>query len=252
MRKLKNIFLLCLVFALIECDSKVQTKKDENPAVTIIRNSIIAHGGYDLWIQMEELDYDKSIIMYDSSGEVESKIIQIHNYRFKPEFGGNITWSTDHIYRITYDDVGALKIVDNVPQLDSASIFEASVTYLSSHYVLFQPWRLFDPGANLRYVGKDQLDDITVVDVVKVTFNIGVEPGAEHDIWWFYFDEETSLLSGYLVDHQGRISYIRNESYDSTMDLVFPHHRYSHFVTDTARNNPLLRAEYFYDNFAVR
>jgi len=246
--KLSSILILSTVVVSFGCGSPEVTTDQPNEAIKIVEKSIEAHGGWQAWEQMRNLNYTKEISMFDSTGMLESKTTQVHSYYFKPRFEGKITWRSDNNYQIQYENDNVLEFINNTPQLEEASLAEAKSILQSSHYVLFQPWKLLDPGVKLIYLGKDKLDDSTTVEVIKLVFN-GDDDNS--DKWWFYVSESTGLLAGYLVKHEDRISFIRNVSYDSTTSLVFPHHRTSQFVSDTTRSNKLLRAEYYYENFEM-
>lgn len=224
----------------------------ENEAVQIVQKSIEAHGGWLEWQHVKHITYSKTTLLFDSTGQKESEITQFHDYRLLPGFTGEIHWTNPDDRagnRIVFDGKRAFRLTGNQKTADSLESESAYNTIISSHFVLFQPWKLLDPGVTLIYEGRDTLEDNTVVDVVRARYGTETEIAGQ-DRWWFYFDVTSHMLVANMVNHDTRYSYIKNLDYDTTTNLIFNHHRKSYF-TDSLRNMNYLRAEYFYENFRL-
>jgi len=251
----KNLFLLLLL--LNSCSgsrhegpetgsSKPGTTLDQ--AKLIVKKSIDAHGGWEKWENLQGISYKKTTILYDSSGNEESKIVQVHGYTMKPSLEGIIEWKDgEDLIKISYSDGQGTRYVNEIAELDSESMELATGSFLSAFYVLFQPWKLLDPGTNLEFIGEEKLSDGREVIVVSPVYG---ERKEGDDQWWYYIDKETNLVAANMVDHSGRFSLISNLEYDKSTDMIFNYHRKSHFV-DSQRNKKYLRAEYFYEGFQL-
>jgi len=226
-------------------------EKNLNPAETIVRKSIIAHGGWEAWEKVRQVKYRKTILLFDSTGQLESKVIQFHSYQLKPLFTGEISWKVaEDTHRIVYDGEQAVKMINGQALEDSLASQNAYNSMMAAHYVLFQPFKLLDPGVVLRYEGRDTLEEGEVVDVVLASYNRDNSNHTKSDRWWYYFDASSNRLLANMVEHEANNSYIKNLDYDATNALLLNHHRKSYTV-DSLRNLLFLRAEYFYDDIKL-
>lgn len=223
-----------------------EPKKEIDPGVEVVSQSIVAHGGFDTWKNLKTISYKKTIILFDSLGSEESRTVQYHNYSFKPEVKMTIQWYTgkDSV-RIEHEGGESVRYVNGSPQLSEEAKEGAASAIRSSTFVLFQPFKLLDPGTELSFVVRDTLEENMIVDVVQPSFK-----GAERnsDKWWFYFDQKSRECVANMVEHDGRYSYIVNLKFDRSTPLLFNSHRKSYF-TDSKRNIRYLRAEYYYEDF---
>jgi hypothetical protein len=249
------LFLISLV--LNSCSERIHEDTEVGSSETgttldqarlIVNKSIDAHGGWERWEYLQGISYKKTTILYDSSGNEESKIAQVHSYTLKPSLEGNIEWNDGaDLIKIIYSDGQGTRYVNEIAELDYESMESATGSFLSAYYVLFQPWKLLDPGTSLEFIGEEKLSDGREIIVVSPVYG---ERKEGDDQWWYYIDKETNLLAANMVDHSGRFSLISNLDYDNSTDLIFNYHRKSHFV-DSARNIKYLRAEYFYEDFQL-
>jgi len=54
------------------------------------------------------------------------------------------------------------------------------------------PYKLLDPGVNLKYIGEDSTQDGQMADVLELTFeNVGLTPNNRYGV---YIDKETGLV----------------------------------------------------------
>ena len=243
-----KLLLSTLIFMLLfGC---VNPKNDEHPVISspeaeeIVLKSIEKHGGKADWENLKSISYNKITVLFDSTGARESSMVQRHNYNLSP-FEATIKWiEKGDSLRVVYKDNKAIRYVNGLPQSNAED--DAKSTVDAAMYVLFQPFKLMDPGTILHYVGKDSLDG-RVVNVVKPVYE-GHQPG--DDEWFFYFDSATDELVANLVNHNGKISLIKNIAFDPTISLYLHQHRKSYFA-DRELNIQYLRAEYFYTNYKL-
>ncbi len=232
----RTAFLLLLT--LIGCDPPKST--DAISAEQIIKRSIERHGGQFAWNNLESIAYQKTTILFDSSGIETSRITQHHRFKLKPELSGTIKWAekTDSI-TITYQEGKATRYVNQVEDTTSGETSKNVV--MASLYVLFQPFKLMDEGTQLEYVAMDTLDGIPVHTIRPVY--AGAQPG--DDEWLFYVNATSDVLIANRVNHQGRLSHIRNLEFDSTSKFVLHKHRKSYFVDSLMREKRLVAAYYY-------
>jgi hypothetical protein len=250
-----NYLFLGIIFVVLSCGQKPESKQylaeetTSKKAGEIVSLSIEKHGGLSTWKNLESISYYKSIILFDSLGVIESKVTQHHYYQLKPELTGTISWLVDgDSLKIEYANNEATKYVNGLAEISPESLNSAKNSFLSSFYVLFQPFKLMDEGTELNYVGVDTLESDVVVNVIQPSYT-GAKPG--DDKWWYYFDIKTNRLLANMVNHSPTYSYIVNLSYDESTEIIFNAHRKSYFV-DSLRNVRYLRAEYFYDDYIIK
>ena len=65
-------------------------------AKIVVEKSIEKHGGWIVYDSLTSLSYSKRILLFDSSGKLESDRIQYHTYKLRPNLSGSsIKWVTD-------------------------------------------------------------------------------------------------------------------------------------------------------------
>jgi hypothetical protein len=65
--------------------------------------------------------------------------------------------------------------------------------FINDTYWLLAPYKLFDPGVHLAYIGQDRGPNNEPCDVVKLSFdNVGLTP---KDLYWMYVDRTSHLLA---------------------------------------------------------
>lgn len=210
-------------------------------ATELLDKSLLAHGGLEYYQDLSRLSYNKTTILYDSAGEVESRVTQLHAYYFGSVVSGSILWNIDSVaYRVEFSGNDVKKYV-NDSLVDDPSI-RGLVT--SSQFVLFQPFKLTDPGTQLSLVEKSWLQSDEIYPVLMPTYE-----GGSSDQWWFYIGEDNRVTAN-LVRHNDRYSFIENLAYTEDQPLLLHAHRKSYF-TDSLLEKKLLRAEYFYEGYLV-
>ncbi|MEQ9590945.1 MAG: hypothetical protein RLN86_00010 [Cyclobacteriaceae bacterium] len=247
MTELKTITVALILIAFYSCNRAKQGAELEelSAATRFVNRSIEAHGGMDAWRRINAISYLKTTILYDSSGTEESKIVQRHNFRLKPEIEGTISWTSDSdSVKIVYEGGQGLQYSNGAA--DSTSTASATNTVLASLYVLFQPFKLLDEGTQLELIESVNVWD-KKVNQIRPIYN-GAKEG--DDQWLFCFDSENDLLISNIVNHNGRISFIENLAFDSTTELLLHQHRKSYFV-DSTFTSKYLRAEYYYTDYTL-
>ncbi|MEQ8303059.1 MAG: hypothetical protein RIB47_06680 [Cyclobacteriaceae bacterium] len=247
MTELKTITISLILIALYSCNRAKQGEglNEGSEAAGLVNRSIEAHGGMDAWRRIKAISYLKTTTLYDSSGAEESKIVQQHNFRLKPEIEGTISWTFDSdSVKIVYEGGQGLQYSNGAA--DASSTASATNTVLASLYVLFQPFKLLDEGTQLELIESVNVEN-KKVNQIRPIYN-GAKEG--DDQWLFCFDPETDLLISNIVNHNGRISFIENLAFDSTTELRLHQHRKSYFVDD-AFTTKVLRAEYYYTDYSL-
>jgi len=235
-----------LVLIIIIINISCQPGSSEGP-MEIITHSVAAHGGIESWQQLNSLSFRKKILLFDSTGNLESEKVELHRYTFNPEFTGRISWQKGEMaITISFDGKSTQKIVDGDTIRDQEALDQSYNKIMGGFYVMAQPFKLLEEGSNITYSGKDTLENSTLVNVLKV----GDKSSEKSDVWWYYFDRESNRLIANLVNHNNHYSYIKNLSFDTTSQFLLHHHRKSYF-TDDERKIKYLRAEYFYDAIEV-
>ncbi|MGE0772644.1 MAG: hypothetical protein AB7K37_13090 [Cyclobacteriaceae bacterium] len=240
-----NIKIAMALFAAAGCkpNTSENSGKQTSMADSIVRLSIEAHGGWQAWQNLQAISFTKTTTLFDSVGAEESTVRQLHRFDLKPDLAGTIEWveNGDSI-RIVYAKDQATRYVNKVPKPELAEA--AANAVMASLFVLFQPFKLMDPGTQLEYLGSDTLAGVPV-DVIRPVYQ-GADESS--DQWLFYFDKETHELICHRVNHSGRISLIQNMSFDNTSGLLLHGHRKSLFV-DSQNEIRYLRAEYLYEDY---
>jgi hypothetical protein len=87
--------------------------------------------------------------------------------------------------------VNGKKVVDAAEQKKWLDL--AYKAFINDTYWLLAPYKLFDPGVNLEYIGEDKGPAGEPCDVIRLSFdNVGLTP---KDLYWMYVDRATHLLT---------------------------------------------------------
>lgn len=233
--KIKSIFLcFSLGILALSCESK-------HTAEMIITKSLEkAHGGKTNWEKPKTLMYEKTTILYDSLGNIESEKKQLFQNTLQPEFTSEVNWLANGIQkRIIFDGTKTQLLFDQKQQTNAETIEKAYKEIIGAHYVFWQPYKLLVDKASLKLEGKVQLEDGSEAFKIKVVYpNDSV-------IWWFYFDANTFLLKENLVKHGTTYSQIKNISHEEKTGLRLHKERKSYLI-DSLKNQKYLRAQYYY------
>lgn len=249
--------LLFTSISIISCKPQAETTsspfehlKDEKVKGLIIK-AIESTGGLDNWNKIESLNFKKYFALYDSLGNTENEVNQIHNYTYYPEKEIHIRWTKKnqkhHLQSINN------KIKKTIDEKQDNETEETSLvnTIRSATFVMSIPFNLLDPGVGFEYQGLDTLDKSLTVDVLQATYNPDNHINhSTKDIWWLYFNHKTHLLEGYMVQHADHFSYVKNNKLTKIEDFTFPEIRKSWRVTKD-REILYLRADYTYSDYQL-
>jgi len=232
----KLIYLGCWLVC-ISCDINIDP-------VSVIQDSLEAHGGIKKWENIKEISYLKTTVLYDSLGNIEKKVVQTHRNTFSPRFEAQINWTEDTISKqVVLRNDNTEVYFNDLLQDDSKLQEKYYKAIIAANYVFWQPYKLLDKDVTLSYVGEEVID-VNKVKVVKASyFN---DDGSPANTWWYYFDQKTNKLVGNMVHHGSTFSYIKNTKYEYKTGLSLNAERKS-YMTDSLKNIKFLRAHYKYE-----
>jgi len=235
-------------FLLILCTVSSCKQEQELSAQSIVEQSVAVHGGLSKWDSITAFSFDKTTLVFDKGGVVESSTTQQQSFKFQPVLHGQIVSFYKGIVGLYYDGKEFRKSTnDSIYRVtDPIELRAARNSFYAANYVVSQPFKLLEEGTLLSYVGVEILDE-KQVHVINVSYNGDTDAS---DKWTYYFDVESSKLVANKVVHNGNASLIKNLKFDSSTGLIFNAHRKS-FTLKSSGEIDYLRAEYFYENFKI-
>jgi hypothetical protein len=234
--KIKAVILsISLVMLTLSCETELT-------AEMIINKSLEeAHGGKANWELPKMVLYEKTTILYDSLGNIESQKKQLFHNTLQPEFTSEVNWEENGIQkRVVFDGIKTQLFFDEIIQTDAKAIEKAHKEIMGAQYVLWQPYKLLADEVSLELEGKVRLEDGSKAFKIKVTY---IDSDTQ---WWYYFDTKTFLLKENLVKHGATYSQIINVKYEEKTGLRLHKERKS-FMIDTQKDQKYLRAHYNYN-----
>jgi len=232
------VFLLSLLVS--SC-----TPSSEKQARELLKKSIVAHGGTESWEGIKSLKFRKWTRLLNEDGSVESELDQWHEFRFKPYFEGKITWTKDSITHVSSWDGSRMSYFMGENEVKNESFLVAKrKDFDAAFYAVAQPWKLLDEGTKLSYEGQKTLENGNLVEVIRVDY------GQDADMWWYYFDLETSEMIGNEVQLKDHRSLVYNLSVEAVEGFKLHGKRESWRVNEKGERL-FLRAEYAYSNYQV-
>lgn len=222
---------------------KKRTKVDQ-----VVDRAIEWAGGLERWQNIQQLTYTKRSRLLLEDEQVEYDITQKHDYTWTPDLQMDINWETkEGKNRIIYTDSAALKYLNDSLISEGTNVQESA---MSAFYVLGMPFKLGDPGIYLSYEGQQSFRDRTA-DVIKATYSPDTHDNhSTSDDWWYYFDAEDGAFLGCMVYHAPTYALIENIAFHEVEGLKFQKRRMS-YRCDSLGNKQFLRAEFWYDDYAV-
>ncbi len=217
----------------------------------LLQNAIESAGGLENWQNLQELRFQKYYALYDSSGATETEARQTHVYRFTPEKQVTISWEAEgEKQMIRQQKEKVVRIAAGEPDT-SADPQALRNNVLSAVFVVSIPFKLLDPGVELSYAGRETLENLGEVEVLKAVYNPGQhDHHSTPDTWWHYYHPGDFRQVGYKVQHAGHYSYVINRSFAMAKGFRFPRERDSYRV-DAQGNRLYLRAAYEYSDYRV-
>ena len=250
----KYVFILILIYSLgcqpLEKENAItdpfELIKDSKVKSVLIK-TIKNAGGLDTWQRIKNLTYVKHGIFYFADGSVEKDNLQLHRYKFYPQFSAEITWEENDLYhRITYNTDGAKQF-----QNDILTEKDPTQTVMSSLYVLGMPFKLLDAGTVLTALGSVILRSGQQAHAIKAVYN--PKKNSNHSTaeeWIYYFGENNAAFLGSLVFHPPTYAYIENLKFTDHLPIKLPLHRKS-YRTNRHREIEYLRAEFQYSEYEI-
>ena len=220
-------------------------------AKAILQKAMAAMGGLERWNNKQQISFTKDFTLYREDGSVENDVLQHHSYTYKPGPTFSITWTNKEARHEILQKEGTLsKTIDGVPDAD-ANLQSLTNTVLSSVFVVDIPYKILDPGAVIRYAGRDTLEEGQVVDVIQVVYD--PEMHSNHttpDTWNLFFDAESSIMIAYMVQHADHFSYVRNLT-DTVVEGFTVVTTRDSWRVNKNRELLYLRATYAYDEYEI-
>lgn len=234
---MKYFTLLISLIFLFSCSNKEETSEKARQIVDL---AIEAHGCMEYWKNLETLKFNKKTVLYNADGTIERSSLERHTLHQKDTLYGEIvSIDPNQKYTTHFADGKGLKVMAD-------TTVDRTNAFLSSHFVVNQPFKMLDPGVQLTYLGLDTLANKKVVHVVKAFYG-----SPEDDVWWFYFDVETHVLLATLIYHAPTYAFVDNEKIEMIDGILWNTERTT-YRTDSLRNVQFVRAEFVYSEIVCR
>ena len=224
-------------------------QKTELTANQILKKSLKAHGGLELWQKIDTLSFTKRTILYNQDGVKEKEIIQHQSfYGGIPLHGKISSLGTEKSSISVINGVYVKSIRDSLVPITDDEIKAINNSFKSAYYVISQPFNLKESNALLFYK-KDTILDGEKTFVVDVSYRED-ENTRTPDQWTYFFNAKTFLVVAAKVFHSPTISFIKNTKFNTKTPFVFNSERVSVFMNNDGTED-YTRAAYFYSNYKV-
>ncbi|MDG1105009.1 MAG: hypothetical protein P8N26_02490 [Cyclobacteriaceae bacterium] len=176
----------------------------------IVKKAITVSGGWENYQKKQTFSFHKVIQHYDSTGTMLREVKQLHQYRLQPRFQARLTWNMDgHDYVIINNGEEAWMLIDGQRSAEDKDINEAWNTSFGSHYVMFMPFKLADPGVIFKNEEIDTLSHGQIVNSVNVNYEPGAGSSAGFHNWHYYFNIDNGRPVGNFLDYGSGKSYTK-------------------------------------------
>ena len=240
---LKTLTTILIVILFVSCQQKEVTIRD------ILSKSLKAHGGLELWQQVDTLSFTKKTILYNRKGLKEKEVIQYQSFYGGDFINGEITSiGVDNSRLSIMGGHYSKSIGDSLAVLTDEDVKLINKSFKSAYYVISQPFNLSESDAHLSYK-KDTIlngEKTFVVDVLYKEDQSSNTP----DQWTYFFNAKTFLIVAAKVFHSPTVSFIENIKFNKQTPFVFNAERESVFLNKDGSKD-YLRASYFYSNYKV-
>jgi hypothetical protein len=173
----------------------------QNAAGAAVRRAIDHAGGWKAWEAKRTAEVKVTSRHARPDGPGMETRTEIHRYRLGPAFGVRVEMD-ERGKKVVLVNNGrfASKVVDAGEDLSVAGGREAREETFAAHYLFGLPFKLTDPGARLESLGQGTLDDGTVAERVRVTYQPGAgDSGAQHT-WTYFLESQGGALRAARVD----------------------------------------------------
>ena len=240
---LKTITIIFIVNLFVSCQKKEITIGD------ILSKSLEAHGGLEIWQQVDTLSFTKKTILYNREGLKEKEITQHQSFYGGDFINGEITSIGVDKSRISIiGDIYSKSIEDSLAVLTDDDVKLINKSFRSAYYVISQPFNLKESDALLFYK-KDTILNGEKTFVVDVSYREDENTNTP-DQWTYFFNAKTYLIVAAKVFHSPTVSFIENIKFNKETPFVFNAERESFFLNKDGSKD-FLRASYFYSNYKV-
>ena len=231
----KVIFIIVISF-LFSCQKTKPTAKQ------ILKKSLKAHGGLELWQKIDTLSFKKKTILYNQKGIKEKEITQHQSfYGGIPLHGKISSLGTEKSSISVINGVYVKSIRDSLVSITDDEIKAINNSFKSAYYVISQPFNLKESNALLVYK-KDTILNGKKTFVVEVSYRDDKNTNTP-DQWTYFFNAAK-------VFHSPTISFIKNTKFNAKTPFVFNSERVSIFMNKDGTED-YVRAAYFYSNYKV-
>ncbi len=254
--KLYSFFLIIMTLLFWNCQTEKATSspldhiKDEQ-VKSLISKTMDATGGLENWKNIKSLAFRKYFALYDSLGNTEMEVNQIHRHSSFPKQDIYISWKKGNDEHVLQAQNEVITKTINTQKDTSANPTSLTNTIRSATFVMNIPFNLLDTGIDFAYEGFGTLEEGQEVEILRASYNPETHNNhSTKDIWWYYFDKKNHTLVGYMVKHADHYSYVKNLETKTVDGFVFPIKRKSWRVTKD-REILYLRADYDYSDYQL-
>ncbi len=161
----------------------------------LVEKAIAHAGGWDAWMKTRSIQFRKTIVRYEPDGKVKETRVQYHKYLLHPSPMMRIDWEMNGSKGIMINNGQEAKKYANGKEMNTQEdINAARGNTFGSHYVFCMPFKLRDDGTNLADGGKMTLEDGTVVQKIRTTYEKGAGDAGGMHTWTYMFDPQTGRL----------------------------------------------------------
>lgn len=229
--------------------STIENLSDDQ-AGKVVKNAIEYTGDWQTWKEKKNLSYTKIIEFYDSLGNKEREVRQLHQYQLQPDLKMHISWREGKDqFEIINSGEEAWKFKNGEQMNSQEEQNSAWNSSFGSHYVMSMPFKLADPGVNLEYEGIDTLANNILVHVIKTTYKEGAGSSAGKHTWWYYFENESYKPEANFLNYGDGFSYTQYDDF-TEVDGVKLNKKRTSFKTN--KNMDLLYKTTVYTNENIR
>jgi len=255
---MNKVMTLVVVFMILiachsstaEIDIHPMDRLTDDKAGEVVREAIEHAGGWEAWSSKDDFSFYKKITQVDSIGNVKRIVKQLHQYNLADQFKARMTWAMDSSEYMIINDGGQAKKYEKGTELhDDKSKNEAWNSSFGSHYVLFMPFKLTDPGTKLSYLGIDSKTLNKPAHEIKVEYEKGAGSSGGMHVWSYYFDIETYDMVGNYLDYGKGHSFTTYETSEMVDGIKIFNKRYSHASNE---NKEILQLKTIYENEVMK
>ncbi len=200
---MRKLFLLPLLLAFSVAGAQ------ENGPEKLVDKAIEHAGGWEAWMATKSIQFRKTIVRYEPDGKVKETRVQYHKYLLHPSPKMRIDWEMNGSKGVMINDSRQAKKYANGKELtEQTEVNNARGNTFGSHYVFCMPFKLRDPGTVLGDGGPVTLEDGTVVQKVRTTYEKGAGDAGGMHTWTYMFDPKSGrLVCNHLEYEPGKFDW---------------------------------------------